>query len=94
MVTVLLWTEIAAFSALFVWMAAAVWQSSRGDRRMGDTARLVIASFSALLIYRDWRILYVDNSDEAKVVMACLGLALCGFTAMAAKAYGRGAQLP
>lgn len=89
----LLRIEMAAFTALAIWMAFAVWRSSRGDKRYGDTARLVILSFSLLLIYRDWRILYVDHSDGAKVVMAVLGITLAAFTGLAAKAYGRGARL-
>jgi len=89
----LLRIEIAAFSVLAIWMAFAVWRSSRGDKRYGDTARLVIFSFSLLLIYRDWRILYVDHSDEAKIIMTVLGISLASFTALAAKAYGRGARL-
>ncbi len=89
----LLRIEIAVFTLLAIWMGWAVWRSSRGDKRYGDTARLVILSFSLLLIYRDWRILYVDQSDDAKVIMALLGITLSGFTALAAKAYGRGAKL-
>lgn len=89
----LLRLEMAVFAALACWMAFAVWRSARGDKRYGDTARLVVLSFSLLLIYRDWRILYVDASDEAKIVMAILGIALAGFTALSAKAYGRGARL-
>jgi len=89
-----LFTEIAAFSALSIWMAYSLWRSSRGDRRVGDTARLVVLSFSLLLIYRDWRIIYVDDSVEAKAIMVILGLSLCAFTAFTAKAYGRGARIP
>jgi len=89
----LLRIEIAAFTGLAIWMACAVWRSSRGDKRYGDTARLVILSFSLLLIYRDWRILFADQSDSAKVVMAVLGITLAAFTGLAAKAYGRGAKL-
>lgn len=85
--------EMTVYIALAAWMAVAVWKSSRGDKRYGDTARLVILSFSALLVYRDWRILYVDSSDEAKVIMAVVGILLAAFTAFTAKAYGRGAPL-
>lgn len=86
--------EIAAYTMLAVWMAYSLWRSSRGDRRVGDTARLIVLSFSLLLIYRDWRIIYVDYSQEAKAIMVILGLSLCAFTAFSAKAYGRGARIP
>ena len=86
--------EMVVYTALACWMGWSVWRSSRGDKRYGDTARLVILSFSLLLIYRDWRIVYVDQSREAKIIMTILGISLAGFTALAAKAYGRGVRLP
>lgn len=89
-----LYAEIAAFSALSIWMAYSLWRSSRGDKRVGDTARLVVLSFSMLLIYRDWRMIYADDNVEAKAIMVILGLSLCAFTAFTAKAYGRGARIP
>ncbi|MHA0335847.1 hypothetical protein [Sphingomonas aquatilis] len=90
---ILIRIEMLAYTALAMWMGWAVWKSSRGDKRYGDTARLVILSFSLLLIYRDWRILFADDSPEAKIVMAVLGISLAAFTALAAKAYGRGRRL-
>jgi len=94
LVTYAIAIEIMAYTVLSVWMAYSLWRSSRGDRRVGDTARLIVLSFSLLLIYRDWRIMYVDDSQEAKAVMVILGLSLCAFTAFSAKAYGRGARIP
>jgi len=85
--------EIAAYLALMAWMLVAVWKASRGDHRTGDPARLVIASFCALLVYRDLRILYVDDNSEAKVVMCVLGIALAIYTALVAKGYGRGRRI-
>jgi hypothetical protein len=86
--------EIGCFTLLAGWMAyGAVYRSSRGDRRFGDPARLVIMLFSLLLIYRDARIMYMDGSTDAKLVMPILGIAVCAFTALAARAYGRGARI-
>jgi len=85
--------EMIAFALLAMWMAHSVWRSQRGDKRYGDTARLIVLSFSLLLVYRDWRILYVDTSDQAKIIMVVCGLTLCLFTGAAARAYGRGARL-
>lgn len=88
-----MYIEMVVFAALGAWMLSSVWKASRGDHRMGDPARLVVASFCVLIIYRDWRILYVDNNPEAKVVMCVLGIALAAYTATVAKGYGRGSRI-
>lgn len=89
----LLYLEMLAYGMLALWMMAIVWKSSRGDHRTGDTGALIVGSFASLLVYRDWRILYVDDSPEAKVIMCALGICLCIFTGLAAKAYGRGGRI-
>lgn len=93
MVFLLMYLEMAVYAALGFWMLSSVWKASRGDHRTGDPARLVIASFCLLIIYRDWRIVFVDANTEAKIVMCVLGIALAGYTAIVAKGYGRGPRI-
>lgn len=93
LVKTLTWAEMLAFTALGVWMSAAVWQSARGRGRLYDSNRFLTAWFSFLLAYRDLRVLFLNDVPEAKVVMLVVGLVLCAFAGVAARAYGRGERL-
>lgn len=91
--SLLMWLEMVTFLILGAWLIYPTVRFRKIEPRRMDPMRFNIGLFCFLLVYRDWRIKFVDDALEAKLFMCFMGLIIAVVTIIGARSYGRGDRI-
>lgn len=94
MILVLYALVVAAWIAVIVFMAPAVWAIYRRTPRYGDNARLVCLAWGATnLGFMSRRIIMERDADPALIALLIMSIAVACLTIGTARRYGRGPSI-